>query len=275
MTTATANRHRASVTRTVRDPRPRRCTEHTVAFRAGCPICQEQAAWYKRRRTRSQSNGTWQRMQPVAPIAAHVAELMQAGWTLGQIEERSGISKGMISEIHCQKRTRGVAPVTAEALLGVTGPAPEGRFVLAVGTHRRLRALGAIGWPRPTLAARLGISAKVLDGFMCHEVITVATRDRVKRLYDELSTTPGPSELARARARGLGNPSPLAWDDDTIDDPAAEPDLGGQADRNTVLLENSDEIVEQGHTFEQAAERLGVSVNYLHQARSRARKTAA
>ncbi|WP_295694431.1 hypothetical protein, partial [Lapillicoccus sp.] len=49
---------------------------------------------------------------------------------------------------------------------------------------------------------------------------------QVRQVYDRLSMTPGPSPTARARAAARGYAPPLAWDDDTIDDPRALPDLG-------------------------------------------------
>jgi hypothetical protein len=40
---------------------------------------------------------------------------------------------------------------------------------------------------------------------------------------------PGPSHRTRARARALGYAPPLAWDDDAIDDPSAQPCPGNHA----------------------------------------------
>ena len=52
------------------------------------------------------------------------------------------------------------------------------------------------------------------------------TYQAVADLYDRLSMTPGPSQEARDRAKRKGWRPPLAWDDDSIEDPEAKPDRG-------------------------------------------------
>lgn len=94
--------------------------------------------------------------------------------------------------------------------------------VPAIGTQRRLQALHAIGWPRKELMQRLGVTdhgtwLTVVD------FIRPTTRDKVRALYDELWNKPGPSKWTRTWAANRGYPPPMAWDDDTIDDPDARP----------------------------------------------------
>lgn len=61
-------------------------------------------------------------------------------------------------------------------------------------------------------------------------LIMVSTRDAVRRLYDELSWTVPPPSRIRSRAQRMAAARrwapPLAWDDETIDDPKARPDRG-------------------------------------------------
>jgi predicted DNA-binding protein (UPF0251 family) len=72
--------------------------------------------------------------------------------------------------------------------------------------------------------------------------VTRSTAARVARLYDLLSMRPGPSPIAKRRALAKGWAPPLAWDDDTIDDPRARariapaptPDLAGYIDEIAV-----------------------------------------
>jgi transcriptional regulator with XRE-family HTH domain len=94
----------------------------------------------------------------------------------------------------------------------------------SVGTRRRLQALAAIGWSAEELGARLGITAQALRRTRSHEgPVERRTHERVIALYDEISMTPGPSKRARSLAVRNGWAPPLAWDDDALDDPNAEP----------------------------------------------------
>lgn len=90
---------------------------------------------------------------------------------------------------------------------------------------RRIHALAAIGWTYDDLAPRLGVTGQNV-GYLASRSSGMVQRGiahRVIRLYDELSMTPGPSNIARLRALSRGWAPPLLWDDDTIDDPNASP----------------------------------------------------
>jgi DNA-directed RNA polymerase specialized sigma24 family protein len=52
------------------------------------------------------------------------------------------------------------------------------------------------------------------------------TAAKVRALYNELSMTPGPSPRSRRLAKAKGWPPPLAFDDETIDDPDVQPNRG-------------------------------------------------
>lgn len=210
--------------RTVKDRMPPTCQKHPAARRAGCPACKARIAWYNRQRRRQLSAGTWQPLAPVGPVAAHVERLLAEGWLLRQVAERSGVDADAISDIRLGRRAKGVTSLVATSLLGVTGPAPEGRTVSSVGTHRRVRALGAIGYTRAHVGRLLGVSEWTVAQWLEGEQVLTTTRDKVKAVFDQHCLTPGPSEAARRRARYFGSPPPLAWDD--IDDPNEQPNLG-------------------------------------------------
>lgn len=101
-------------------------------------------------------------------------------------------------------------------------------FVSRVGTDRRVRALLALGWRHSDITARL----RALDVPCATETtqllrrpgpfVWAATASAVACVYDDLAMTVGPSQRTRDRAVKLGYLPPLAWDDDLIDDPAAE-----------------------------------------------------
>lgn len=92
------------------------------------------------------------------------------------------------------------------------------------GTIRRIHALMAIGWTTTQLGQRIGYGSTALNQITrCREWVMRETADKVRTLYDELSMTPGPSAETRKRAARKGWVPPLAWDDESIDDPRAKP----------------------------------------------------
>lgn len=115
-------------------------------------------------------------------------------------------------------------------------------LVDATGTTRRLRALAAVGWSNSELGKRAGVDHSTVCQWANSRRVRVATAATVRRLYEELSMTPGPSTKVRQLAAKRGWPPPLAWDDDRIDDPAARPNLGRHADGKATPV---DEIAVQ------------------------------
>ncbi|WP_100813057.1 helix-turn-helix domain-containing protein [Microbacterium lacus] len=105
-------------------------------------------------------------------------------------------------------------------------------LVDAIGTQRRLRALGAIGWSGRLIAERYGFSQSLISHMYTVRRVQTATAHRIAAIYDDLWATPpvarSPHEqsaITKAKRWALENgwPPPLAWDDDTIDDPNAVP----------------------------------------------------
>lgn len=95
----------------------------------------------------------------------------------------------------------------------------------ATGTRRRIRALIRMGWRYKDMDSWLGYRSANTHNLNRSDTLHVhlETAGAVKRMYDELSMRIGPSVRNRAVAERWGWASPLAWDDDTIDDPAARP----------------------------------------------------
>jgi hypothetical protein len=97
------------------------------------------------------------------------------------------------------------------------------------GTTRRLQALMAIGYTQAALCRAMQLNAshlnRLINGHLGYKV-NAGTAAKVKDVYRQLSMTPGPHDRARRFAKARGWAPPLAWDEDTIDDPAAKPDLG-------------------------------------------------
>ena len=97
-----------------------------------------------------------------------------------------------------------------------------------VGVTRRLRALARMGYRATDVAAATGLHPVQVQRYMAgNETAVLKTSyDKIAAAYNQLSMTPGPSTLARNRAEAKHWPPPLAWDDDTIDNPNAQPNLG-------------------------------------------------
>lgn len=123
------------------------------------------------------------------------------------------------------------------------------RRIAAAGTVRRLRALMRLGWNLDRLGALLGVTAATVSAILTHQYVTAATARRVAHLYDELSMTQGPSTRGALLAARAGYPPPLAWDDDTIDDPTATP----WAEQSNPVADVDEVVVERaiaGHQVE-------------------------
>jgi hypothetical protein len=168
------------------------------------------------------------------------------------------------------------APAPAAPPSTSTDPLDDVR-VPAIGTMRRLRALAVIGWPMTILEGWTGITAHTLR-LITHggcQTVTARAEAGLRLAYDLLWDQPGPSAAARSKARALGWAPAMAWDDDLIDDPAAVPQgirpaRMPRAERIAGLLEDSDWLLDKvGLTLGQAADRLGVSRNYLEKVRHR------
>lgn len=199
----------------------------------------------------------------------HVQGLLDAGVSVAQVAAAAGVDRTCVRRVVGQQRGHGASrklqPATAAALLGVSLEAfddlerhLEGDRVPAAGTLRRLGALRALGWPETVLAKRLGVKRIRVgeDGWVRRRVARA-----VRELYDELSMIPGPSQRTRARAVRVGLVPPLAWDDETLDDPDAAPAPGPALDVSALglgeVFEDYGWLIEAGENPERAARRCG------------------
>lgn len=246
------------------------------------------------RRYRLMAYGQWQPYVDADPVREHIEKLQTFGLGWMTIAALSGVPRGSVSKLIYGDAKRGMAPSkrvrpkTAAAILAIEPDMdvlPDGAMIEGTGTRRRLQALIANGWAQNRLAERLGMHRTNLNKMLLgHNYVRCGTARAVTMLYNDLWDQAPPQAEHRAKisanrarnyARDRGWPPPMAWDDDAIDDPAARAYLGAETPRDVALAENSEELVRQGFTLEQAAERLDVSRNYLDKARSRARSRRA
>lgn len=119
-------------------------------------------------------------------------------------------------------------------------PIAEHDWASAAGVARRLQALYAVGWSWQRIASDMGVTLQAARR------LATEPRDRCMRsvyarvvaVYEDLSMRQPPFQTAdekrsvtvsRNKSHAAGWLPPLAWDDDTIDDPDAKPYSGTPA----------------------------------------------
>lgn len=207
------------------------------------------------------------------PVRQHVKALLAAGVGARRVCVLAGVSRSILQSLMRGKTRDGrreppshrVSRRTAERILAV--PIPDvphglvagGARVPAVGTVRRLQALVAFGYTRTYLGQRIGWSVANMPRLLdpATEQVNADTARKVAELFAELQMAPGPSVRARNDGRRRGWAPPFAWDEDKIDDPNAEPDLGRP--ERLSFPERYAEMRDLGLGDEQIASRLGIT----------------
>ena len=205
-------------------------------YLAGCgnDCCRiANARWTKQYRHAASRNGG-RTTVPAEPIRQHVLQL-QKTMSLTSIGTASGTSSPQLSRLIRGQHTR-MWRKTAAALLAVRPDSHVGgHYVLAVGAQRRIQALAALGYSFEHLDKHLGGYGRGNISHIAYGRRTWITSDiavRVKAAFDELAMQLPPATTrsyrsgvtrTQNRAKALGWAPPLAWDDETIDDPSAKP----------------------------------------------------
>lgn len=159
------------------------------------------------------------------PVLDRLTALRDLGWTWEQIGQAAGINQHVPYDLH-RGVYRRLRKESADALLSIPlAPGSSHRGRDNTGTRRRVQGLSWMGWPAHVVAERVGCPVSTLRTLILPgRRISYRLAARVAAVYEELHMTPGPSKGAAGKARGLGFAPPLAWDPDTIDDPAAAPE---------------------------------------------------
>ncbi|MFC8295375.1 hypothetical protein [Streptomyces sp. NPDC057250] len=175
---------------------------------------------------------------------------------------------------HTRNPRRGIHTAIAQRILALKdlpAPAcPRRTQITDTGLLRRLRALCTAGWTLKNIGAAGGISTKTLTAFAGRPRSTPALRGAILAAWEELSHQPGPSPTARQRAQVKGWAPPLAWDNETIDDPAASPsgirNPSHQSPWNPDLLHHElTFLTHLGLSKTQALKRLGLGTGRARQ----------
>lgn len=203
-----------------------------------CTVANREAA---RHRSREKAYGRWEAYIDAEPARAHVRRLGAQGMGWKRVARAAGLSPSTVWKLVYGDRTRFDGPSkrvrrhTAEAILGVRLDLADGANIDATGTKRRIQALVCLGHSVSSLAERLGWQPSNFHRLV-HEAtqVEVRTARAVAELYDKLSMTPaagghwqrkGAVTRAKNYAASFGWLPPLAWDDETIDDPFAQPEI--------------------------------------------------
>jgi hypothetical protein len=209
-----------------------------------CPVCCKAASDYESNRRRAIAYGRWQPFVDAEPVRQHVRALGEFGIGWIRAAKLAGVSTGGVSKLLYGDNLRGLAPtkrVRPETALKLLAVEPvldnlgHRTVVDGTGTRRRLQALVYAGWTQSELARRMRMDRSNFARTIDSGLVEVATLKTVRALYDQLWRT-DPVEAgvpahrataARQIAASRGWAPIGAWDDDRIDDPAAEPDWTG------------------------------------------------
>lgn len=262
-----------------------------------CLPCTRAAAAYERQRIRRNAYGRSD-LVDAEPIRDHVRSLMAAGIGLKQITRHTGVNGGVMSKLmygipEQRPPARRVRKATAAKLLALRPTQallPDGARVPSIGTARRVQALVAVGWSVQRICEHAGLDRQRVDGALRGRDVLHGTARSIRATYDALwnaappATTRGERTAAarsRARAAFAGWAPPMAWDDDTIDDPSATPDTGARARSATdarrgrsssATVEDIDFLLshDPALTLGQIADRIHVTKEAIHHACNRA-----
>lgn len=267
--------------------------------------------YMQNRRRRLKAIGQWKpRYVDAHPVRAHVHALLAAGMSEPALARSLDLPERAFNYLlrGATGRPPGstVARETAEAVMGFwprLEDFPDTASIDPTGTRRRVQALETLGWSRPRMAAELGMSEANFKKCLRSETVSARFARKVAALYDRLWTRRPEdhgmqqwvADRVRRQAATRGYQGPLAWDDDTIDDPKTEPlpdadepaapEGENRADRwlmgESVVLnvEDRKQAVQHlmewtNHTPQEIAGQLEISLDTLWQTWSRLKKQA-
>lgn len=225
-------------------------------------------------------------MRATDRAANHLLLLRAAGLDDKTIQQQASICADVMYRILRREgtiRARTEIRITSVPIPTTGGPSSNHAYTHNLGTVRRLRTLIAAGWHQAEIARRLGKQKENLRQIIYrgeNGQVTLYVAAEIRALYQELhNQTPeehGISARYADRARKLaadnGWPGPGYWDEDDFDNPDFQP-AAENSPRYIELAENCLELEAQGHTRQQAADRLKVSKDYLAASIKRYRDT--
>lgn len=175
------------------------------------------------------------------PTRRHVRNLMAAGVSIVRIAAHAEVGFAVVSGLLYTRgpnrpRAEKIRHENARRILAVHAEQVATGYVNSAGTHRRLQALMANGWPQLRLGPHIGLHPVYVGAVLRQTRIYGTTAMNVAAAYDRLwnqdprqhGVNVGTYKKIRSLARVNGWAPPGAWDDDTIDDPNAHPEWTGR-----------------------------------------------
>lgn len=196
----------------------------TECHRPRCTVSRESGPHCRKHRLMLQNAGI-SGFIDATPAREKIQDLHDRGWSFYRIGRRAGIATATVQRIGRGISRRAYAP-TVNALAAVEQHGE--RWVNATGTRRRISALVRMGWTYVEISRLTGIPRDTLRKVTQRSRVNAENADAVSSLYERLHLTPGPSQKARTAGVTRGFHPPFAWDLETIDDPTAEPNYGGE-----------------------------------------------
>lgn len=249
-----------------------------VVDKCRCRACTTASATAQAIRSKQQAYGRYDSGRVDAePVQEHIRYLMANGISAKRLATLADLSHSAVSAIIYGRTERGHNPyprvqaVTAEKILAIKPTLDNmaaGRVIDSTGTLRRLQALVTIGWSMSRLGEHINVTPGNMVKLMNSTQTTAGRARQVKALYEKLWNQPQQGHDQRSRisanrsrsyAKKRGWYPPMAWDDDTIDNPATMPDMGETLDRTTTRIENIEHLLTTGHLFWEIAQRLGTT----------------
>lgn len=193
----------------------------------------------QRRRRRLMALGQWQSPYVEAePVRKHILALRQAGFSEAALVRRLGLVDSAVENV--MRGANGRPPgklvlrTTAEAVLSFWPTLADFHDTARIdptGTQRRVHALETLGFSKPWIAARIGYLPQNLKTCLRSKTVSARLARRIADLYDQTwmdspenhGVQAHVADRVRRNAAEQGFRGPLSWDDDTIDDPQAQP----------------------------------------------------
>lgn len=212
-----------------------------VLDRCRCLPCKDANLDYEHERSRAHLYGRWTHRTDAGPARQRLLDLQAAGVSYKQVSRITGVSATTLATLLYGRHDRrgGAIPKTigTEQSNKILAFLPD-PFLLsdrarvdATGTHRRVQALVCLGWSLSKIGSEVTVAPNNFWKMMHADQVRAATARAVRDLYEQLWNTAPPATNQRERisvsrskryAADRGWLPPLAWDDDTIDDPTAE-----------------------------------------------------